>query len=109
MPITWTTLRAAASAACFIVAAGAVKLNGIALTTGDGASADAGRRNRTVLSGRAGGAQSVFHRRKKDVQGQVLDGGVGLQQVAQTFGHREHAGRQVAFALLVAPARRRGP
>jgi hypothetical protein len=32
----------------------------------------------------------VFHRRKKYVQGQVLDGGVGLQKVAQTFGHREH-------------------
>ena len=48
----------------------------------EGDRADAGR---VGLSHRAGGPQPLFHRREKDVQGQVLDGGVSLQEVAQPF------------------------
>ena len=34
--------------------------------------------------------RAVLHRREKEVQGEVLDGDVGLQGIAQSLGHREH-------------------
>lgn len=45
----------------------------------EGDSANAGR---AALSHRTGGPKSLFHSREKDVQGQVLDGRGGLQEVA---------------------------
>ena len=35
-------------------------------------------------------AQAAFHRAQKDAQHSTLQGGVALQKVAQTLGHREH-------------------
>ena len=37
-----------------------------------------------------GKRRAVLHRREKDVQGEVQDGGGGLQGIAQSLGHREH-------------------
>ena len=37
-----------------------------------------------------GKRRAVLHRREKEVQGEVQDGGGGLQGIAQSLGHREH-------------------